>query len=133
MSTINYIELFGDYIAAKLPQLKVYGNIDPKREWLGTPTVEFNQNSQNTRTFISGGSLTTFEVTAACRCETDVAAAELSASVKTLLYDFLTMLLNDGTISSYAFDNAGITADARGLAEGLSFYGFVDFTFNVRN
>lgn len=133
MSTVNYIELFGDYIAAKLPQLKVHGNIDPAREWLGTPTVEFNQNSQNTRTFISGGGLTTFEVTAACRCATDVTAAELAESVKALLYDFLTMLLDDGTISSYAFDNAGITADARGLAEGLSFYGFVDFTFNVRN
>ena len=133
MSTINYIELFGDYIAAKLPQLKVYGNIDPAREWLGQPTVEFNQNTQNTRTFISGGSLTTFEATAACRCATDRDAAELAASVKALLYDFLDMLLNDGTICTYAFDDSGITADARGLAEGLSFYGFVDFTFNVRN
>lgn len=128
----NFIELFGDYIAAKLPALKVFGNVDPTREWQGVPTVEFNQNKQTTKTFLSGATLTNYEVTAACRCATDQEAAELASSVKCLLFSFLSMLLNDNRIYSYAFDEKGITADARGLAEGLSFYGFVDFTFNVK-
>lgn len=133
MSWTNFIELFGEYIAAKLPLIKVYGNVDPAREWGGQSTVEFALNKQTTRTLLSGATLTLFDVTAACRCGTDRDALALAASVKALLYDFLTILANDDTIWSFAFDDFGITADARGLVEGLSFYGFVDFSFNVRN
>lgn len=127
----NLPQFFAEYFQSYFgPNVSIYGNVDPNREWNGKPTVEFSQGEQTTTTFISGGEVVDLPLVCATRAATHDAARSMAISIKLKLFELLNEMAENGDIYSFSFSNLGTTADSRGFAEGESFYGFVEFRIN---
>ena len=113
---------------------EVYSNVDPAREWNGAATVEFNEpNDPQTRTFLSGGSEVTRDVYAIARAATQSEADSLKTVLRDICESAASRLLSENKIYAWAVDETGTTADARGIVEGESFYGYVRLILIERN
>ena len=112
----------------------VYSNVDPAREWNGATTVEFNEpNEPQTQTCLSGSDATSHDVYAIVRAATYSEAEEFKALLRDVCEEIAASLTSENTIYAWAIAESGVTADARGIVEGESFYGYVHITLTERN
>ena len=130
---MNYCEYFADLARDAFPECAVYSNVDPTREWNGTPTLEFNEPDEpTTRGFLSGFALTTRTLYMIARAATTTGAEELASR----LYDFAvsraSALQANGAVHAWSIANAGTSSDVRGIVEGESFYGYLEITLTER-
>lgn len=122
----NWPEKIASDLATAFDGVPVYSNVDPNREYNGGKTIEFNVQRLETTPTLSGVIFYDFELIAACRApsfsEANALVEELHAELDPLLRSYVETL---GVVAYIAAHE--ITADARGLLEGESFYGLLRF------
>ena len=106
---------------------RIYGNIDPQRVFSGQWTLEYTETDKETITYISGATRARRHITAAIRASTDKEAAEIARDFFPSLLSILKSGKHQGFFADYVIEEKAITADARGLVIGESFYAFIDF------
>lgn len=124
---MNLTELLAENMRIRFPGALIYSNVDPTREWNGTPTVEFIETDRVTQNYISSAFRTRIAAAMAIRAETEEEAAEYGEFLKIALFETLDEIKNRGDFESWAFVGSGTTPDARGVATGESFYWYLDF------
>lgn len=130
---MNYCSYLAADTTTNFPNFEVYSNVDPAREWNGTPTIEFNEpDDPKTTSTISGAAIVTRSVYAIARTESCEDAETVLFELCERCTKALDALLKTGTIDAFAIDERGITADVRGIVEGESFYGYVKFLITER-
>ncbi len=120
-----------NYCRENLPNgdIEVYSDHNPYREWVGTPTLEFSVRDVNQINFISGGYKREIAMSALTRGENERQSETLTLWVlNTALRNALNELKSDNRIEGWTIEEIATSPDARGLATGESFYGYVDFT-----
>lgn len=112
--------------------VEVYSNLDPSREWTGTPMIELSTRDIAQRNFLSGDYQTTHALSALMRCESETVAAATISELVAVVDKSLTSLRQRDQIDGYTLEQSGVTPDARGVVSGESFYGYVDFTITEK-
>lgn len=120
-----------DYCRERLPPelIEVYSDYNPSREWDGLPSLEFSVRDVKQTNFITGGYVREIALSALTRglderqAETTIIWA-LNMAIKQALNEWQ----NNNTIQGWTLKEIATSPDARGLATGESFYGYVDFT-----
>lgn len=123
---MNYTEILAEYLRPRVPAFLVFSNVDPAREWNGTPTIEFMETDAETKKYISGQTQRAVNVSMAVRAETEETASEIGRSLKADVGDALDWLAERQEIQTWTFEEEGTTPDARGVASGESFYWYLD-------
>ena len=122
----NWPERIASDLANAFDGVPVYSNVDPNREYNGGKTIEFNVQRLQSVPTLSGAIFYDFDLIAACRApnfdDANALVEELHAALDPLLRSYVE------TLGVVAFITAHeIQADARGLIEGESFYGLLNF------
>lgn len=126
---MNYCEYFANAARDVFSDCVVYSNVDPSREWNGAPTLEFNEpEDPQTRGLLSGGAMTTRGIYMIARAATPGAAEALSARLRA----FAASVASSASVYSWSIEDAGTAADARGIVEGESFYGYLKINLTER-
>ena len=124
----NWPEKIASDLASAFDGVPVYSNVDPNREYDGGKTIELNVQEQTTTATITGAIVYDFQLVAACRASSYSDALELIGDLREDLKPLLTGYVSGGDASAFFISSQEITADARGLIEGESFYGLLNFT-----
>ena len=106
----NWPEKIASDLADAFDGVPVYSNVDPNREYNGGKTIEFNVQRLQTVPTLSGAVFYDFQIVGACRAPNFDEANALASLIT----------------------SQEITADARGLIEGESFYGLLNFTITTK-
>ena len=125
----NWPEQLATDIASVFDGVAVYSNVDPSREWTGAKTIEFNVNGFERTPLLSGGAYLDFQIVAACRAKTFEDANDLAESLAEEVEKRIAAYKTGGSLFDGVITSTEITADARGLIEGESFYGLVNALF----
>lgn len=124
-----------DYCRERLPPevIEVYSDYNPSREWDGSPTLEFSVRNIQQTNFITGGFVREITLSAVTR-SLDERQAETTIiwALNTALKQALNEWQSANTIQGWTLIEIATSPDARGLATGESFYGYVDFIIYER-
>lgn len=127
----NWCEWLAEKIRPLVDPYPVYSYCNPLREYNGETLIEFNENDYSVKTLLSGDEILTHKMVASCRTPTfeysEIMARNLRALINGILKEETALGLE-----WFAFDETGVTADARGIVEGESFHGYVEFTVTER-
>lgn len=128
----NWPEQLATDVATYFDDVPVYSNVDPTREYNGGKTIEFNVQGFETTPLLSGGVYYDFQLVAACRAPSYSEAAELVEDLRDKLGSIIATYVQTNAIEAGLFTSQEVTADARGLIEGESFYGLLNFTISEK-
>lgn len=130
---MNYCEYFADAARTAFSGLDIYSNVDPTREWNGTATLEFNEPDEpTTRTLLSGAALTDRTIYAVVRAASPSNVETLAARVRDFCVATCDALSREDEVFAWSIGGTGVSADARGIVEGESFYGYVELTISEK-
>ena len=124
----NWPERIASDLANAFDGVPVYSNVDPNREYNGGKTVEFNVQRLQTVPTLSGAVFYDFQLVGACRASNFDEANALVEELRENLVPLLLSYETSGDALASLITSQEITADARGLIEGESFYGLLNFT-----
>ena len=124
----NWPEKIASDLAPAFDDVPVYSNVDPNREYSGGKTIEFNVQKLTTVPTLSGAVFYDFQLVGACRASTFDEANALVEELRENLVPLLLSYETSGDALASLITSQEITADARGLIEGESFYGLLNFT-----
>mgnify|MGYP007115416063 CR=1 FL=1 len=124
----NWPEILANAIATDFDDVPVFSNVDPTREYNGGKTIEFNVQNVKTVPVINGSVYYDFQMIAACRAPSYNQALALLITLRELLQPLFRQYITEKSIVSAFFQTVEVQADARGLVEGESFYGLLNFT-----
>lgn len=128
----NWPERIASDLATAFDGVPVYSNVDPNREYNGGKTIEFNVQRLQTVPTLSGATFYDFQLVGACRASTFVEANALVEELREELVPLLLSYETNGDALASLITSQEITADARGLIEGESFYGLLNFTITTK-
>ena len=123
----NWPEKIASDLATAFDDVLVYSNVDPNREYNGGKTVEFNVQRLQTVPTLSGAVFYDFQLVGACRAPNFDEANALVEELRENLVPLLLSYETSGDALASLITSQEITADARGLIEGESFYGLLNF------
>lgn len=123
----NWPEKFANDLASEFEGVPVYSNVDPTRDYNGGKTIEFNVQGFETTPTLSGAFYYDFQLVAACRAPSFDEAAELAEELRAKLEPLFATYVQSGEAVAAFVTEREVTADARGLIEGESFYGLLSF------
>lgn len=128
----NWPDILANDLATEFEGVQVYSNVDPSREWTGTPTIEFNVNAVDRVPLISGGAFVDYQIVAACRAKTFDEADDLAERLAAAVDEKIPEYIDAGTLYDGVVTGTEIAPDVRGLIEGESFYGVASVTFTEK-
>lgn len=128
----NWPERIASDLATAFDGVPVYSNVDPNREYNGGKTIEFNVQRLQTVPTLSGAAFYDFQLVGACRASTFDEANALIEELRENLVPLLLSYETSGDALASLITSQEITADARGLIEGESFYGLLNFTITTK-
>ena len=128
----NWAEKIASDLATAFDGVPVYGNVDPNREYNGGKTVEFNVQRLQTVPTLSGAVFYDFQLVGAFRAPNFDEANALVEELRENLVPLLLSYETSGDALASLITSQEITADARGLIEGESFYGLLNFTITTK-
>lgn len=124
---INWPEKLANDLSNSFECVDVYSNVDPNREYNGGKTIEFNVQRLDTLPTITSAILYDFQLLAACRAPSYSEALALVNAAREELKPLLDGYVDSGDAVSTFISTQEVTPDARGLIEGESFYGLLNF------
>lgn len=131
---MSLTERLAAYLEEYFPDVPVYSEIDPNREWNGSAMIEIGEpDDPEFLTFLDGTMQTTRTLYATVRAATQGEAATAADTLETNLKTALESEETQGNIYTWAVDAKDVTPDARGVVSGESFYGYIEFTVIERN
>ena len=128
----NWPERIASDLANAFDGVPVYSNVDPNREYNGGKSIEFNVQRLQTVPTLSGAVFYDFQLVGACRASTFDEANALVEELRENLVPLLLSYETSGDALASLITSQEITADARGLIEGESFYGLLNFTITTK-
>lgn len=128
----NWPERIASDLATAFDGVPVYSNVDPTREYNGGKSIEFNVQQLTTVPTLSGAIFYDFQMIAACRAPSFAEANALAEALRETLASLLRVYLSEKLLESFVLSYTEIQADARGLIEGESFYGLLNFTITEK-
>ena len=121
----NWCKELAEEAIAPSVEYPTYSYCNPEREYNGETLIEVNENDYRVRTLISGSEYREYDLVISVRTQTYDDADALIQTVMELVSEYLK---TEG--AGYVWNEEGVTADARGIVEGESFYGYAEFTVN---
>lgn len=113
--------------------VSVYSNVDPSREWNGATSIEFNEPDEpKIISSVFGYEYATRSVYAIVRSASTTEAESMANELAEICATIASALLELEQIYAWSIDESGTTADARGIVEGESFYGYVKISITER-
>ena len=128
----NWPERLANDLASAFDGVPVYSNVDPNRVYEGGKTVEFNVQRLQTVPTLSGAVFYDFQLIGACRAPNFDEANALAEELREKLIPLLLSYESSGDALASLITSQEITADARGIIEGESFYGLLNFTITTK-
>lgn len=128
----NWPERLANDLASAFDGVPVYSNVDPNRVYEGGKTVEFNVQRLQTVPTLSGAVFYDFQLIGACRAPNFDEANALVKELRKKLVPLLLSYETSGDALASLITSQEITADARGIIEGESFYGLLNFTITTK-
>lgn len=122
----NWPEKLANDLSDVIPDVPIYSNVDPNRDYMGGKTVEFNVQKLENAPLLSGGVFKIYSIVAACRDLTYGKADELLNQIRGALEPILQGYTRDELAMNAFVSTSEITPDARGIIEGESFYGLLN-------
>lgn len=123
---MNYCEYFANELKKIFPSFEVYSNIDPTREFVGNPILEFSEVSSETIRFITGCKRKEISLSMAARAADQTKAFKIGQRVRSIVDSLIEDLVGK-TIDGWIESDEGVVPDARGITLGESFYWYMDF------
>ena len=123
---MNYCEYFANELKKIFPSFEVYSNIDPTREFVGNPILEFSEVSSETIRFITGSKRKELSLSMAARAADQTKAFKIGQRVRSIVESLIEDLVGR-TLDGWVEIDEGVVPDARGITLGESFYWYMDF------
>jgi hypothetical protein len=123
----NWPEKVATDLATTFENVPVYSNVDPNREYSGGKTIELNVQNVESIATISGAIEYVYQLVAACRAPSYTDALDLVKAVADELDLLFSSYVRNGDAVDAYRGLVEVTADSRGLVDGESFYGLLNF------
>ena len=128
----NWAEKIANDLAETILDVPVYSNVDPNREYSGGETIEFNVQSVEAIPTIKSEIYYNFQLVAATRAPSFSEAIELLNELHDPLQNLLDGYVASGDAAAAFISSKEMSADVRGLIEGESFYGILNFSIQEK-